>query len=215
MSIKEVLQDYALQKLEEQIILVYNGPYAKRHDYTNERSLLQVRKNIIDHYMLQHQEELLPDIIAFNDALREALRKMYDKAYAIYEANKGLGEYVSVEACCYLNNMYPKLHPVQGEDRQELWEALQDSGWNVLYDSGVTFPFRLNQDTNETFDDFIGMNCQPPNWNEGLDRELTKDQHLINAFHNLVDHTSFAITDFIYFREFYYEINVEVVDVWK
>lgn len=45
MNIKEILQDYALQELEEQIILAYNGPYAKRHDYTNERSLLQVRKH--------------------------------------------------------------------------------------------------------------------------------------------------------------------------
>lgn len=49
MNIKEILQDYALQILEEQIILAYKGPYAKHHDYTDERSLLQVRRNIIDH----------------------------------------------------------------------------------------------------------------------------------------------------------------------
>ena len=47
------------------------------------------------------------------------------------------------------------------------------------------------------------------NWNEGLDQELTKDFRLINAFHHLFDHTDFAITDFIYCREFYYEINIE------
>ena len=210
MSIKEILQDYALKELEEQIIMTFNGAFSKFHDYTEERSLLQVRRNIINHYMLQHQEELLPDIIAFNDALREALHKMYDEARAVYEANQGFGEDVSVEACCYLGRDYPALHPVQGENRQELWDALQDSGWNLLYDSGVTHPFGLKQDYNETFDDFIGMNCPPPNWNEGLDQELTKDLHLIDAFHNLFDHTEFAITDFIYCREFYYEIKVEL-----
>ena len=117
-----------------------------------------------------------------------------------------------VETCCYLSNDYPALHPVQGENRQELWNALQDSGWNLLYEYGVSFPLQLrgndDPDSND-FDEFIGMNCPPPNWNEGLDQELTKDLHLIQAFHNLFDHTDFAITDFIYCRDFYYEIKVE------
>ena len=212
MSIKEILQDYALQELEDQIIMSFDGPFSKHHNYTDERILLRVRRDIINHYVLQRQEELLPDIIAFNDALREALHKMFDKAHVIYEANKGFGDAVSVEACCYLCSKYPALHPIQGKNRQELWDALQDSGWNVLYDSGVAFPFELIRDANETFDDFIGMNCPPPNWNEGLDQELTKDLHLIDAFHNLFDHTEFAITDFIYCRDFYYEIKVEIIE---
>ena len=162
--------------------------------------------------VLQHQDLLLPDIIAFNDAMRKALREMFDKTHAVYEANKKIDENVEIWACCYLSNDYPALHPVQGENRQELWNALQDSGWNLLYDTGVFFPLRLigNYDPNSNdFDNFIGMNCPPPNWNEGLDQELTKDLHLIQAFHNLFDHTDFAITDFIYCRDFYYEIKVE------
>ena len=210
MSIKEILQDYALQELEEQIIMSFDGPFSKHYNYTDERSLLRVRRDIINHYVLQHQEELLPDIIAFNDALREALHKMFDEAHAVYEANKVFGEDVMVEACCFLGRDYPTLHPVQGENRQDLWNALLDSGWNVLYNSGVTFTLELTRDVNQTFDDFIGMNCPPPNWNEGLDQELTKDLHLTQAFHNLFDHTDFAITDFIYCREFYYEIKVEI-----
>lgn len=212
MIIKDLLQDDALQALEEQIIMSFDGCFNNIHDYTEERCLLQVRQNIINHRVLKHQELLLPDIIAFNDALREALRKMYDKAHAIYETNKELGEAVSVDANCYLRNDYPALHPLQSDNRQDLWNALQDSGWNVLYDSGVTFTLELPRDMNETFNDFIGMNCPPPNWNEGLDQELTKDLHLIQAFHNLFDHTDFAITDFIYCRDFYIEIKVEFTD---
>ena len=122
---------------------------------------------------------------------------------------------MEIWACCYLGNDYPALHPMQGENRQELWNALQDSGWNLLYDTGVFFPLRLigNYDPNSNdFDDFIGMNCPPPNWNEGLDQELTKDLHLTQAFHNLFDHTDFAITDFIYCRDFYYKIKVEFLN---
>ena len=49
-----------------------------------------------------------------------------------------------------------------------------------------------------------------PNWNEGLNQEQTKDLHLIQQFHHLFDHTKFAITDFIYVREFETEIKVEI-----
>ena len=153
MSIKEVLLDYAVQCLEEQIILEFDPRTCREHP-----CLLSVRKDIINHYMLQRQEELLPDIVAFNDALREALRealrKMYNEAMAVYEANKAFGEYVSVEARCYLSSDYPTLHPVQTENRQELWYALQDSGWNLLYDDGITFPLRIDNNYNETFDDW-------------------------------------------------------------
>ncbi len=214
MNIKDLLQDDALKTLEDQIIMSFEGLWSKDHDYTDERSLIQVRKNIINQRVLKHEQVMmLPDIIAFNDAMREALREMFDKAHAVYEANKGFGEDVEVEACCYLSNDYPALHPVQGEDRQDLWNALQDSGWNLLYEDGVSFPLKLTDnddpDSND-FEEFIGMNCPPPNWNEGLDQELTKDLHLIQAFHNLFDHTDFAITDFIYCRDFYYEIKVEL-----
>ena len=216
MNIKDLLQDDALKALEDQIIMSFEGLWSKDHDYTDERSLLQVRKNIINQRVLKHEQVMmLPDIIAFNDVMREALREMFDKAHAVYEANKKIDENVEIWACCYLSIDYPALHPVQGENRQELWNALQDSGWNLLYDTGVFFPLRLigNYDPNSNdFDDFIGMNCPPPNWNEGLDQELTKDLHLTQAFHNLFDHTDFAITDFIYCRDFYYEIKVEFLN---
>ena len=45
----------------------------------------------------------------------------------------------------------------------------------------------------------------------GLDRELTKDLHLTRAFHNLFEHMEFAITDFVYVREFETEINIEII----
>jgi len=213
MNIKDLLQDDALKELEDSIIIEFKGPIGNAHDYTDERCLLQVRQNIINQRVLKHEQVMiLPDIIAFNDALCGALQTMYDKACAVYKANKDFGEDVTVEACCYLSNEYPKLHPVQCEDRQELWDAIRDSGWNLLYESGVTHPLCLSKGNVPTFKEFTGMDCPPPNWNEGLDQELTKDLHLINAFHNLFDHTDFAITDFIYCRDFYYEIKVEFRD---
>ncbi len=48
MNIKDLLQDDALKALEDQIIMSFEGLWSKDHDYTDERSLIQVRKTIIN-----------------------------------------------------------------------------------------------------------------------------------------------------------------------
>ena len=209
----DVLCDYSIKMIEQEIIQEYNNTY---HDGLGDGALLNLRKRIINKEMLAHQKELLPDIIAFNDALRDALRDMYDRAHRIWDKmvqtiDEADGEEMELTAKCYLDYNYPKLHPIQGEDRQDLWNALCDDDLNLLYADGIsvltlTFP----RDEGDTFDSFIGMDCPPPNWNEGLDQELTKDLNLISQFHNLFQHMMFAITDFIYVRKFKTEITIEI-----
>ena len=208
-----IIMDNNVDTIEREIILKYN-------DYRSYNSdndvLLSLRKDTINKQVLENQKELLPDIIAFNDALREALRDMYERAHRIWDKminiiDEGDGEEMELTAKIYLDPDYPALHPIQGEDRQDLWYALCDEDLNPMYADGIsmltlTFP----RDEDYTFDTFIGMDCPPPNWNEGLDPELTKDLHLISQFHNIFQHMLFAITDFIYVRKFRTEINVEI-----
>lgn len=205
------IHDFDIQLVENQIINKYND---NRCDYTRFECLLELRKEMINKRVLAHQEDILTDIITFNDALTVALREMYDRALQIWnniKDNDIYGDDVELTGKCFLSNDYPKLHPVQREDRQELWGAICDSGWNPLYDDGVTLSsLRLSSDNNMSFDNLIGMDCPPPNWNEGLDRELTKDLHLTSAFHHIFDHMNFAITDFVYVRKFETEINIEI-----
>ena len=209
----DILCDYSVKEIEREIIQGYNNTRCYDSDYG---VLLSLRKNIINKEMLAHQKELLPNIIAFNDALREALREMYDRAHRIWDKmieniDETDGEEMELTAKCYFDADYPALHPIQGGDRQELWYALCDEDLNPLYADGasvltLTFP----RDEDESFDSFIGMDCPPPNWNEGLDPELTKDLHLISQFHKLFQHMNFALTDFIYVRKFKTEINIEI-----
>ena len=66
--------------------------------------MLPLRKEMINKRVLAHQEELMPDIIAFNDALTNALREMYDRAHLIMDNIKGketLGYEIRLEAKCY------------------------------------------------------------------------------------------------------------------
>lgn len=207
-----ILSNPDLALVERQIIQTYNDP--KPSLYTHCGVLLELRKDMINSRVLDCQEKILSDIIAFNDALKDALKDMYDRAHRIWKAlqdNNAFAGEVEVTAKCFLGYDYPDHHPVQGNDRQDLWNALCDSGWNPLYEDGVTITeLTLPRDINDSFDSLTGMDCPPPNWNEGLDQELTKDLHLTSPFHNLFDHTKFAITDFIYVREFETEINIEI-----
>ena len=171
--------------------------------------MLDIRRRLLNDQALTHesQEELLPHIIAFNDALREALKHMYDRAHELYHQISAIQPGIELTAKCYLAYKYPSLHPIQGEDRQGFFDAICDSGWNRTYDNGIPCHLGLPDGLDQSFDSFIGMDCPPPNWNEGLDRELTKDLHLIRQFHQLFDHTNFALTDFIFCRNFVFEYS--------
>lgn len=205
------LQDHDIKLIEREILLKYEHAPC---DYSDCDCLLSLRKTMINERVLAHQEELLLDIIAFNDALTAALREMYDRAHLVWNSirgNKSFGDYLELKAKCFLSCDYPALHPIQDNDRADLWCAICDSGWNPLYEDGVTLPtLTFPSNVDESFDYLTGMECPPPNWNEGLDPELTRDLHLIQPFHHLFDHMSFAITDFIYVRQFETEINIEI-----
>lgn len=199
--------EQTLQLIEEEITYIYNSDVT---GYPESEFLLDLRKSILNEQACTRkaQEELLPDIIAFNDALHEALKRMYDRAHELYRQMSAIQPDIMLTAKCYLAYDYPALHPYQNEDRQDLFDAICDFGWNQLYADGVTFALELPRDINIPFDTIRGMDCTPFNWNEGLDPELTKDLHINRAFHNLFDHTKFALTDFIFVREFNIEINI-------
>lgn len=207
MNIDEIMIHYddpTLDYIEDEIRYIYHKDVT---GYPQSEFLLDLRNRLLNDQALTHesQEELLPHIIAFNDALRDALKHMYDRAHELYRQMSATG--IELTAKCYLAYKYPALHPYQGEDRQDLFDAICDSGWNPLYEDGVSFPLELPRDLDQSFDSFIGMDCTPFNWNEGLDSELTKDLHINRAFHNLFDHTKFALTDFIFCRDFVFEYS--------
>ena len=209
------IHDNAIRRIEREIIDTYNNPHM---DYTQCTHLLSMRKDLINERVLAHQEEILPDIIAFNDALTNALRDMFDKAHKIWDTIKGnklFGPEPNVTAKCFLGNDYLSLHPIQDEDRQDLWDAICDTGWNRLYADGVALPELTLPDYKESFNSYIGIDCTPLYWNEGLDRELTRNIPLTSAFHNLFEHMEFAITDFIYVREFRTVIKFEITEPIK
>ena len=161
---------------------------------------------------MAHQEEYIGSIKEFNDSLTNALREMCDRANRICEdatKHKDYGDEINLKARLYFSKRYPVAHPVQGGDRQNLWDAILYYQSHEGYSSGVT-TFSLPQGAcGYPFEIFTGLNC-PSNKIEGFDPELTKDLKLTVQFYNLYNHTEFALTDFIFVRDFYSVINIEI-----
>ena len=101
--------DYDIQLIEDEILMKFND---YRNDYTEFGCLLEMRRRMINKRALAHQEYILSDIIAFNDALTSALREMYDRAHRIWndiKDNDSYGDDVELTAKCFLSSDYPKL----------------------------------------------------------------------------------------------------------
>jgi len=128
---------------------------------------------------------------------------------------------ISVEGCCFMDGNYPKEHPMQGRDRQYLFEALTDDMRSNMYPLfGINIAdINWDNDNGIYFRDYDSLFEYKPNlydfdgdnWNDGLDGEITKDVHLSVMFHNLYDHTNLAISDYIFVRRFYSRFETEIL----
>ena len=194
--------DYNLQLIEREIRHCYI-----RENYKQVECLLEVRKEMLNEQAMSHQEELLPVIIAFNEALRDALKIMYDRALSLYQQVSAIQPNIQLEAKCFLDYNYPKTHPYQADYREDLWEALSNSG-NRYYETHGAAYLVFNKGNCGSFDSFIGMVDGITNWNEHFDPLLTKDLHLIEPFHSLFEDMNFALTDFIFVREFNWDFSI-------
>ena len=194
--------NYNLQLIEREIRHCYI-----RENYKQVECLLRVRKEMLNEQAMFHQEELLPDIIAFNDGFRDALKVMYDRALSLYQQVSAIQPNIQLEAKCYLDYNYPKTHPYQADHREELWEALCNEG-NPYYENFGSAHLTFNKGNCESFDSFIGMVDGINNWNEYFEPLLTKDLHLIEPFHSLFENMNFALTDFIFVREFNWDFSI-------
>lgn len=236
-TLVDFLTSAPIKALENEIIFTTDMRDAKPRDI-NARNLLKVRKKLINNFALQHQKELLSAIINFNDKLTAALHKLYVEAETAYNFMTKIykDNNIQIKGECYFNSGYSKNHPLQNDTREELWEALTDGENNPLYDNGVADLFFKylgapenapqlvssadleHWETYEppsafikcTLNELLFIGADTDNWNESLDENLTKDLHLVHPFHNLFEHSNFALTDFIYCRDFTFNISCDI-----
>ena len=217
------IEDKDIRLIEEEIIR--QDTQSPPDNYTC-RSLLTLRKEMINERVWKHKDEILPDIVAFNDALTKVLRSMYDKAHEVWnniKDNKCFDGYLVLKAKCFHSPERDIHELMDGSHEYKLWCALVDTSTNYRYHNGVTLKsLRFPRDENKSFDELMDMDCphihtQGDNmqwnhtkWRDDLDKELTEELHLSSAFYNLLYNMCFAITDFIYVRKFATGIKIEL-----
>ena len=218
MNIQHISQDPRIVMLEEEI--------ARRNEhcrYSDEEKhvmeyLLKERHRVLCHLNV-YDDEMKRLLVEFNDALRKACAELYRRIAAVYQEclhRKDSPRDFEVEGKIFLGYEYPALHPVQTETAKQVWDALSCGGFRALYDDGCAWALRFSSDCQpKSLEEWLGMEDPNDNWNEGLDREWSKDLHLIQPFHNLYDHCYFSLYDLIYVRDFNLEVHVEFDDKVK
>lgn len=221
MTIQEIYNTRPVMEVEHMILDCQRqsekGMWGMETGKVAIQKLLRIRKTILnemfvmDDYYLQ----LLSD---FNEAMMQQMIEMRRRTIALYEsvAKAGLAGTIEVEGKCFLGYDYPPLHPIQDERTKQMWDILNGSfdDYIPLYHNGFG-QFRIDTyhspvPTIESEQQMLYLSEETDNWNEGLDSELTKDMHLIFAFHDLFEHMEFAIFDLLWVRDFNIELNVEI-----
>ena len=219
MTIQEILSSTAVRSVEEQILSLYHE-IERTHwnkEYENKkaiRSCLEVRKQILDSmFVLDEQNKQL--MTEFNDALIQQLIEMRKRTISLYNRvyNPDMIGSIEVVGKCVMGYEYSKIHPVQSMRAKKMWAILNGSidDYISLYhkDGADSFEIRSYDSKIESENEFLYLNEDMGNCNEGLDRELTSDMHLTYAFHNLFRHLDFSIYDLLWVRDFNIEIHVE------
>ena len=218
MTVQEIFATKAVKEIETGILDVYfeNEKYGTHNEtevYTIRR-LLAVRKNILnDMFVMADEYKQLLD--NFNKALIGQLKEMRKRTIALYNSTKDTFQYsnLEVEGKCLLGYGYSVIHPVQTIRAKKMWAILNGclDNFMPLYDIDGAGSFSINNwDSHvDTENEMLYGYAEWDNHNEGLDEEMTKDMHLIYAFHNLFDHMEFSIFDLLWVRDFNIEIKVE------
>ena len=164
-------------------------------------------------FVLDEQNKQL--LAEFNEAMKQQLIEMRKRAIDLYNSvyKPDMGGTVEVEGKCFMGYEYSKIHPVQSMRAKKMWAVLNGSldDYIFLYcEDGVNSFYINNYDPKiESENELLYLNEELDNWNEGLDRDMTKDMHITYAFHDLFSHLDFSIYDLLWVRDFNIEIHVE------
>ena len=221
MTIQEIYNARPVMEIEYEILDIQfqseKGIWGWETGKVAIQSLLKIRKTILNNMFVldKHYLQLIND---FNEAMKQQMIEMRKRTIALYEsvAEANLPGTIEVEGRCFLGYDYPPLHPIQNERAKRMWDILNGTidDYVPLYSKGFG-QFRIDTFHSiipeiESEHKMLYMDDELDNWNEGLDREMTKDLHLIYPFHNLFEHMEFSIFDLLWVRDFNIELNVEI-----
>ena len=208
-----------IKKIESLLLTYYEKPQLITCDEKME-TLIFNRRMLLNQ-LFKPTDENYQLLKEFNETLKEVVIKNYQHSRELYYNTKKMLadsgsslQFEGVECKIFLgkDRQYSKSNPIQGEDSEMIWEILNDESYNDIYckyGCSMNFDGYHGEEDDKTEMELMGLQDADDCWNEGLDREWSYDLHLHQHFHNLYDHTSFSIIDFIYVRDFYTKFELK------
>ncbi len=216
MTVQEIFNTIEIRKIEIEILLTIEEN--DRHWCSNNayvetvKHLLSVRKHVLDSkfVMDENYKSLLSD---FNEALIAQAKEMRKRVIALHNANICCGIACDIETTgkCFLGYKYSSIHPVQTMRTKKIWNILNGSydEFMPLYYNGACNFSISNNEKPESINQMLYLGDSLDNWNEMLDKEMTKDMHLVYPFHTLFTDMNFSIYDLLWVRDFNIEITTK------
>lgn len=131
MTVQEIFNQPSVREVECEILRIETE--ANKTDYLKNceerkavfRELLRLRKRLLDS-MFVMDENYAKLLDEFKKALQTEIAKVKGDMVEAYNAAKasGLPGNIEVEAQCYLNYQYTKLHPIQTMRAKKMWDIL-------------------------------------------------------------------------------------------
>ena len=214
MTVKEIFDHPAVKAVEMEILDILRDEKRYREGKDAKlavQHLLSVRKRILNG-MFEWTDETFSLLSDFNNALVHAQCEMRERLSRLFESVKETGlENLEFQGKVFLSYKYSEIHPVQSIRARKMWNVLNGSydKFMPLYKDCANHIYYTGQEKISSEKEVLYLSEETENWNEGLDREKTKDMNLCYAFHNLYAHTAFSIFDLLWVRDFSIEINVE------
>ena len=208
MTAKEIFDHPAVKAVEIEILGIVGDEKRYRTGKDSKlavQHLLSVRKRILNG-MFEWSDENFMLLSEFNNALVHAQCEMRERLSRLSESVNETGlENLEFQGKVFLSYKYSEIHPVQSIRARKMWNVLNGSydEFMPLYKDGANDIYFTGQETIPSEKEDIYLSEETENWNEGLDREKTKDMKLCYAFHNINTHTAFSIFDLLWVRDFY------------
>lgn len=216
MTVQEIFNTIEIRRIEIEILLTIEEN--DRHWCSNNayvetvKHLLSVRKHVLDSKFVMdaNYKSLLSD---FNEALIAHATEMRKRVIDLHNASINCGIECDIETTgkCFLGYKYSSIHPVQTMRAKKIWNILNGSydEFMPLYYNGACSFFISNNEKPESINQMLYLDDCLDNWNEMLDKEMTKDMHLVYPFHTLFTDMDFSIYDLLWVRDFNIEITTE------
>ena len=202
MTVKEIFDHPAIKAVEMEILDTIRDEERCRKGEDAKlavQHLLSVRKRILNG-MFEWTDEYYSLLSEFNKALVEAQCEMRERLFRLSESVKETGlENLEFQGKVFMNYKYSEIHPVQTNRARKMWNVLNVSydEFIPLYKDGVNSIYFTGPETIPSEKETVYISEETENWNEGLDREKTKDMNLCYALQNIYAKTELYILELL------------------